>query len=150
MKATFEQQTRYIFQEIINECNERNIGDDLYKSECVIDKIKLANEYFLSKLQNLSLKSNSKYDGEVVISNDYFVLNIVIYQQEELEVDGGGGGGGITPPVSETAMVNETKGLKILWRNCCGGSILLTQPSFSIQSMKFTNMLAMRFCGDIS
>ena len=60
-------------------------------------------------------KSNSNYDGEVVIANDYFVFNGVIYQQEELEIYGGGGGGGITPPVSETKMVNETKGLNILW-----------------------------------
>ena len=56
----------------------------------------------------------------------------------------------LSPPISETAMVNETKGLKILWRNCCGGSILLTQTSFSIPSMKFTNILEMWFCGDIS
>ena len=47
-------------------------------------------------------------------------------------------------------MVNETKGLNISWGNCCGGSILLTQPSLSFSSMTFTNMLAMWFCGDIS
>ena len=79
---------------------ERNVGGDLHKAGCVIDKIKAASEYFLSKLQNLLGESNSNYDGEVVIANDYFVFNNVIYQQEELEVDGGGGGGGITPPVS--------------------------------------------------
>ena len=89
-------------------------------------------------------------DGEVLIENDYYYLNNVINQQEELEVDGGSGGGGITPPADETAMVNETKGLKILWGNCPGGSILLTQPSFSIPSMTFTNMLEMWFFGDIS
>ena len=50
--------------------NERNVGGDLHKYGCVIDKIKAANEYFLSKLQNLSGKSNSNYDGEVVIAND--------------------------------------------------------------------------------
>ena len=47
-------------------------------------------------------------------------------------------------------MVTEAKGLKISWGNCCGGSILLTPPSFSIPYMTFTNMLAMWFCGDIS
>ena len=47
-------------------------------------------------------------------------------------------------------MVNETKRLKILWGNCCGGSILLTEISFSILSMAFTNMLEMWFCADIS
>ena len=51
----------------------------------------------------------------MVIANDYFVLNDVIDQQEELRIDGGGGGGVIIPTVSETSMVNETKGLKILW-----------------------------------
>ena len=46
-------------------------------------------------------------------------------------------------------MVNESKAINILWGNCCGGSILLTQPSFSIPSTTFTNMLAMWFFGDI-
>ena len=95
-------------------------------------------------------KSNNNYDGEVVIANDYFVLNRVIDQQEESEIDGGEGGGVIYPHVFETEMVNETKVLKILWRNCRGGSILLNQPSFSFPSMTFTCMLAMWFCGDIS
>ena len=57
--------------------------------------------------------SNINNDEEVVIANDYLVFNCDIYQQEELEVDDGGGGGGITPPVAETAMVNDTKGLNI-------------------------------------
>ena len=35
--------------------------------------------------------------------------------QEELEVYGGDSGGVITPPVAETEMENETKGLKISW-----------------------------------
>ena len=43
-------------------------------------------------------KSNNNYDGEVVIANDYFVLNNVIDHQEELDIDGSGGGGGINPP----------------------------------------------------
>ena len=47
-------------------------------------------------------------------------------------------------------MVNKTKGLKILPVKCRGGSILLTQPYFSIPSMKFTNMLAMWFFRDAS
>ena len=77
---------------------KQHVGGDLQKSGCILDEIKAANEYFLSKLQNFSGQSNSKYDGEVVIANDYFVFNNVIDQQEELEVDGGGG---ITPPVAE-------------------------------------------------
>ena len=110
MKATFEQQTRDIVQETRNESNERNVGGDLHKPGCVIDKIKVANEYFLSKIENFSGKSNSNYDGEVVIANDYFVLNNVIDQQEELRIDGGGGGGVITPTVSFTIDVSETGG----------------------------------------
>ena len=74
----------------------------------------------------------------------------VIYQHDYLEVNGGGGGGGIPPPVAETGKVNETKGLNILCGDYRGGSIILTQPYFSIPSMIFTNMLAMWFCGDIS
>ena len=35
------------------ELNGRNVGGDLHKAGCVFDKIKSANEYFLSKLQNL-------------------------------------------------------------------------------------------------
>ena len=72
----------------------------MYKYGCVLDKIKAANEYFLSKLQNLLGKYNSNYDGEVVIANDFFLVNNVIDQQEELEVHDGSGGGGITPPVA--------------------------------------------------
>ena len=52
------------------------------------------------------------------------------------------------PPL--VLMVNDTKGLKTSWGNFCGGSNLLTKPSFSIPSMTFTNMLAMWFCRDIS
>ena len=55
---------------------------------------------------------NSNYDGELVIINEYYYLNKVIDQQEELHIDGGGGVGGINLLVSETAMVNKTKG----WR----------------------------------
>ena len=44
--------------------------------------MKAANEYFLSKLENFSGKSNSNCDGEVLVSNDYYYLNIVIGQQE--------------------------------------------------------------------
>ena len=97
MKAAFEEQTRDIVQEMINEFNEKNVGGYLNKAGCLFDEIKAANEYFLSKLQNLSGKYNSNYDGEVVIANDYFVFNNFIGQQEKLEVYGGGGGGGITP-----------------------------------------------------
>ena len=47
-------------------------------------------------------------------------------------------------------IVNETKGMKILWGTVFGGSILLTQPSFSFPSMIFTKMLYMYSCGDKS
>ena len=100
LKANFEQQTRDIFQEMRNELNERNVGGDLHKAGCVIDKIKVANEYFLSKLQIFRENLIVIYDGEVVIVNNYFVFNNVIDQQKELEVDGGGSGGDITPPVA--------------------------------------------------
>ena len=82
MKATFEQQTRDIVQEMRNELNERNSGEDLYRSGCVLDRIKAANEYFLSKIDNFSGKSNSNYDREVVIANDCFVFYNVIDQRE--------------------------------------------------------------------
>ena len=62
--------------------NERNAGGYLHKTRCVIDKIKVVNEYFLSKLENFLGESNSNYDGEVVIANYYFVLNNFIDQQE--------------------------------------------------------------------
>ena len=77
--------------------------------DVLLKKTKAADEYFLSKLENVLGKSNSNYDREVVIVNEYFVLNNVIDQKEEFEIDGGGGGGHINPPVSETAMVNETR-----------------------------------------
>ena len=133
-----------------NELNDMNVGGDLYKSGCVIDKIKSANENFLTKLQNFLGTSNSNNYEEVEITNYYSFFNDDIDHQEELEVDGGGCGGGINPPVAQTTMVNDTNGLNISWGNCCGGSILLNQPSFSFRSMTFPNMLSMWFCGDIS
>ena len=54
MKATFDYQTIDIVQEIRNELNEKNVGGGLHKAGCILDEIKAANEYFLSKLQNLS------------------------------------------------------------------------------------------------
>ena len=65
-----------------NYLNESNVGGYLQNSGCIIDKIKAANEYFLLKLQNLLVESNSNYNGEVVIANDYFVFNNVTDQQE--------------------------------------------------------------------
>ena len=51
----------------------------------------------------------------------------------------------ITPPVSEMEMVNETKGLKILWGNCRRGSIILTQPCFpSLQDVEVERFFAHR------
>ena len=47
-------------------------------------------------------------------------------------------------------MVNETKGLNILWWNCRGGSIILTHPYFSFPYMTFINMLEICFCGYVS
>ena len=98
----------------------------------------------------MSGASNSNNDEEVVIANDYFVLNGDIDQQEELDIYGGGISGVISPPVAQTEMVNDTKGLNISWGNCRGGIILMTQTYFSFPSMKFPNILAMWFCGDTS
>ena len=98
LKATFEQQTRDIVQEMRIELNERNVCGNLQKSECVLGEIKATNEYLLSKFENLSGKYNNNYYGVEVISNNYFVLDNVIDQQEELEIYAGGSGGGITPP----------------------------------------------------
>ena len=53
----------------------------------------------------MSGKYNSNYDGEVVIANYYFVFNKVLYEQEELEVDGGGGVGGIYCQFPESARI---------------------------------------------
>ena len=50
LKYTFEHKTRDIVLEMINELNKRNVGGDLHKAGCILDKIKAANEYFLSKL----------------------------------------------------------------------------------------------------
>ena len=63
LKATFEHQTIDIVQVMINELNDRNFGGDLLKDGCLLEKIKAASEYFLSKLENFSVKSNSNYDG---------------------------------------------------------------------------------------
>ena len=54
LKANFEQQTEDIVQEMRNELNESNVGGYLQKYGCVLDKIKAANEYFLSKPDNFS------------------------------------------------------------------------------------------------
>ena len=82
LKANFEQYTRDIVQEMRNELNERNVRGDLHKYGWVLDKTKAANEFFPSKIQNLSGKSKSNYDEEVVIANGCFVLSNVIDQQD--------------------------------------------------------------------
>ena len=38
LKANFEQQTRDIVQEMRNELNERNVGGDLHKVGCILEK----------------------------------------------------------------------------------------------------------------
>ena len=43
------------------------------KLDALLMKEKATNEYFLSKLQNFSGKSNSNYDGDVVIVNYCFL-----------------------------------------------------------------------------
>ena len=78
MKANFEQQTRDIVEETRNELNERNVDGYLHKAGYIHDEIKAANEYFLSKFENLSGKSNSKYNREMVIANYYFVLIMLL------------------------------------------------------------------------
>ena len=47
-----------------NESNESNVGGDLQKSGCVLEEIKVANEYFLSKVQNFLGTSNSNIEKE--------------------------------------------------------------------------------------
>ena len=44
MEDNFEHHTTDIFQEMRNELNERNVGEDLHKSACILDEIKAANE----------------------------------------------------------------------------------------------------------
>ena len=130
-----------------NELNEKNVGGGFTQSWVSSWQNKSGKWILPIKTAEFVGKSNGNYDGEVVIANDFLC---VIYQKDQLKVIGGGGGDGLTPPVDETGMVNETKGLKILCGDYCGRSIILTQPYFSIPSMTFTNMLAMWFCGDIS
>ena len=45
------------------EINDQNVGEDLYKSGCVLDDIEAANESFLGKLQYLS-GTNTGEDGQ--------------------------------------------------------------------------------------
>ena len=40
LKATFEQKTRDILQEMRNKFNDGNVGGDLHKAGCVLDEIK--------------------------------------------------------------------------------------------------------------
>ena len=54
LKDTFEQKKRDIVQGMRNELNGSNVGGYLHKYGYIIDKIKVSNEYFPSKLQNLS------------------------------------------------------------------------------------------------
>ena len=63
MKAEFDKQTTHIVKGIRTELNARNVGGDLYKAGCVLDKIKAANESFLGKLQDLS-GTNTGKDGQ--------------------------------------------------------------------------------------
>ena len=40
----FDKQTTHIVEYVRTELNARNVGGDLYKAGCVLDKIKAANE----------------------------------------------------------------------------------------------------------
>ena len=51
------------------------------KLDAIFTKEKRPMNTSYKKLQHFSGKYNSNYDGEVVIANDYFVFNNVIYQQ---------------------------------------------------------------------
>ena len=75
LKAEFEKQTTHIVEDMRTELNARNVGGDLYKSGCVFDDIKAANESFLGKLQYLSGKNTGEDGQSQEKSEDYFVLN---------------------------------------------------------------------------
>ena len=44
LKASFEKQTTHIFEDMRTEINAQNVSGDLYKAECVLEKIKAADE----------------------------------------------------------------------------------------------------------
>ena len=43
LKAAFEKQTTHIVKDMIMELNTQNVGGNLYKVVCVLDKIKADN-----------------------------------------------------------------------------------------------------------
>ena len=53
LKVEFEKQTTHIVEDTRMELNDQNVCGDLYKSGCVLEKIKAANESFLQNLQYL-------------------------------------------------------------------------------------------------
>ena len=44
LKAAFEKQKTHIVEDMRMELNAKNVGGDLYKVGCVLEKIKAANE----------------------------------------------------------------------------------------------------------
>ena len=179
LKASFKQQTNTIVEGMREELNRRNVGGDAFRADCVLDDIKIANESFLSKLGEMPGVNNRKNEDRAEeIAEDYFVLNYSHPFEDVgggvggsdsagdgVRSDSGGdgvrsdsGGDGVRSDhrvngrggVEESATVDDSKGLMISWKNCRGGSILLTDSSFVFPSMTFPNMLTMWFCGDMS
>ena len=164
LKRKFEHQTERIVNGLKTELNNRNVGGDPYKADCVLNEIKEANCNFLSELKLLTDSPNSTKTGGIQTSQDYFILGdnndesegAVVNDNTSIGLVSTGGNvgqsneeGGDSNDLT-MASVNDTKGLMISWGNCKGGKILLTSPSFSFPSMTFPNMLTMWFCGDLS
>ena len=67
------------------ELNAWNVGGDLYKAGCVLDKIKAGNESFLGKIQDLS-GTNTGEDGQAEEkTEDYFIFNDEYVEEEDMK-----------------------------------------------------------------
>ena len=93
------------------EPNAWNVGGDLYKPRCVLEKIKAANESLLVKIQYLS-STNTGEDGQAEENTkDCFFLNDAYVEEEEVkELEGHTSAS--SPPVAHNT-VNHIKGLNI-------------------------------------
>jgi hypothetical protein len=165
LKASFEKQTTTVIEGMREELDKRNIGGDAYRSDCILQEIRAANESFINKLERLSPSQNLRSDEAVEVENNYFMLHSNIPLGEELGIettvdDGARGddgeqsqsdrlgnrdhsGGGDISTFPSSATVDDSRGLMISWENCRGGNILLTASSFCFPSMTFPNMLTM-------
>ena len=69
------------------ELDKRHIGGDAYRSDCILQEIRAANESFLNKLERLSPSQNLRSDEAVEVDNDYFMLHSDIPLGEELGIE---------------------------------------------------------------